>query len=83
MITTRKVIRQAFKAIGYTVSFKRNPFKGTLCNIAFKNAAMYSPIVVSAANVYSAETYTEHRAAFELATSFKGATLSDTEQKVV
>lgn len=79
----RSDIRKAFKAIGYTVSFPRNKFNHALCNIAFKNGDCLHPIVVASGNCYSPETYAAHRQAFDLALTFKGEWLEDTEQKIV
>lgn len=83
METTRKIVREVFKKIGYKVSFPRNPFNDSLCNIAFKTGDMLKPIVVAAANCQTPETYEKHRKAFELALSFKGFQLTDTDQKIV
>ena len=83
MQTTRKEIRKAFKEIGYSVSFKRNPFNDAICNIAFKNSEMLKPIVVASANCYSSETFHKHNVAFALANSFKGYKMTDTEQQIV
>lgn len=83
MQTTRTEIRKAFKEIGYSVSFKRNPFKDSICNIAFKTHDMLKPIVVNASTCYSAETFETHKEAFALANSYKGFTMTDTEQKIV
>ena len=81
---TRNEIRQAFKAIGYKVSFVRNPFfNGDLCNIAFQGPDMLKPCIVSASGAYGVEFHQKHTKAFELALSFKGCILSDTEQKIV
>lgn len=78
----RKTIRKAFKDIGYTVSFKRNPFNANLCNLAFKTAEMVNPLVVSSAKVYSVDTYNKHKAAFDMANKFCGEFLDDTDQKI-
>jgi hypothetical protein len=83
MNTTRKDIRNAFKVIGYTVSFKRNTFNDSLCNLAFKSPEMLKPIVVAPANCYSVETIEKHKKAFDLANSYNGDYLTDTEQKIV
>lgn len=83
MNTTRNEVRKAFKAIGYNVSFKRNPFNDSICNVAFKDASILKPIVVASANCFSPETYEKHKPAFLLANSFKGYTLTDTDQKIV
>lgn len=83
MNTTRNDVRSAFKAIGYTVTFKRNPHNDNLCNLAFKRGDLARPIVVASANCYSVETMTDHKKAFELANSFVGDILTDTDQKIV
>lgn len=83
MNTTRKDVRSAFKAIGYSVSFKRNPFNDGLCNLAFKDGEMLKPVVVASANCFTVETVTKHKKAFDLANSYKGDYLTDTEQKIV
>ena len=83
MQTTRTEVRKAFKAIGYSVSFKRNPFKDTVCNIAFKTAEMINPIVANGSTCYSAETFESHKKAFALANDFKGFVMTDTDQKIV
>lgn len=83
MNTTRKDIRSAFKAIGYSVSFKRNPFNDGLCNLAFKDAGLLKPVVVASANCFGTDTLTKHKKAFDLAISYKGDYLTDTEQKIV
>lgn len=80
---TRSEVRQAFKAIGYAVSFRRNVTTDTLANLAFKSPDMLKPYVVQAANAISPEFYNQHKSAFELAVSFRGAFLADTEQKIV
>lgn len=82
-MTTRNDVRKAFKEIGYKVSFKRNPFNDTLCNLGFQSADMLKPIVVAASNCYSVETYSIHEQAFALACSYKGTKLTDTDQKIV
>lgn len=82
-MTTRNDIRKAFKAIGYRVSFKRNPFKDTLCTIAFQSADMLKPCEVSSSSVYGSEFLQQHAAAFALANSYRGQVLEDTEQKIV
>ena len=78
----RKTIRKAFKDIGYSVSFKRNPFNADLCNLAFKTAEMVNPLVASSSNVCSFDTYDKHKPAFNLALSFRGEFLEDTDQKI-
>lgn len=80
---TRNDIRKAFRAIGYKVSFVRNPVRNSLCNIAFQSADMLKPCAVCSAGVYSAEFRQQHDAAFSLALSFVGVVLEDTEQKIL
>lgn len=82
-MTTRSDVRKAFKAIGYRVSFKRNPFKDTLCTIAFQSPDMLKPCEVSSCAVYSTEFSLQHDAAFTLTNHFRGQFLDDTEQKIV
>lgn len=82
-MTTRKDVRTAFKAIGYRVSFKRNPFKDNLCTIAFMSGDMLKPCEVSSSSVYGAEFRLQHAAAFAIADSYRGQFLEDTEQKIV
>ena len=82
-MTTRIDIRKAFKAIGYRVSFKRNPFRGTLCTIAFQSPDMLKPCEVSSSSVYGAEFRQQHEAAFSMANGYRGHFLEDTEQKIV
>lgn len=82
-MTTRNDIRKAFAAIGYRVSFKRNPFKDTLCSIAFQSSDMLKPCEVSSSSVYGAEFRQQHDAAFALANSYRGQYLEDTDQKIV
>ena len=81
--TTRKEVRQLFRAIGYSVSFVRNPFNNSLCNIAFKNEDMLKPCIVSASNCYSSDFREKHKPAFSLACSFTSRYLIDTDQKIV
>ena len=81
--TERKVIRQEFKKIGYKVSFQRNSFNDNLVHLAFKDDSMLKPEKVLRGNCYSPEFYNAHKAAFELAGSFMGFYLTDTEQKIV
>ena len=83
METNRKDIRAAFKSIGYSVSFQRNPFNPDICNLGFKTPDMLKPIVCNSSNCFSSETFEKHRLAFDLATSYKGQYLVDTEQKIV
>ena len=83
MNTTRKEVRAQFKEIGYKVSFIRNPFKDSLCNIAFKNDTMLKPCEVNSSNVYSEDFYTKHNKAFVLANSLKHSILTDTDQKII
>lgn len=78
----RKTIRKAFKDIGYTVSFKRNPFNANLCNLAFKNDEMLKPVAVTSSSVYGADFRQTHAAAFDLANKFRGEFLEDTDQKI-
>lgn len=78
----RLTVRKAFKAIGYSVSFRRNPCNDRLCNLAFKNGEMIKPVVISSSNVYSADFRKAHAEAFDLAVSFTGKFLEDTEQKI-
>lgn len=82
MIMDRKTIRKAFKDIGYSVSFKRNPFNANLCNLAFKTADMVKPHVTASSNVYSADSYNKHKSAFDLVNKFRGEFLEDTDQKI-
>ena len=81
-MTTRKIIRNDFAAIGYRVSFKRNPCTDTLCAIAFQSPNMLKPCEISSSNVYDAEFYRQHEAAFALADIYRGQCLEDTEQKI-
>lgn len=81
--TTRSDVRKAFKAIGYRVSFKRNPFKDTLCTIAFQSPNMLKPCEVSSSSVYGADFYQQHENAFRLAGIYRGQFLEDTEQKII
>jgi len=78
--TTRKEVRQAFKSAGYSVSFKRNPFNSDICSLAWRNPDMLRPVD---GNVFSAEFYSQHKIAFDLANSFKQVYLTDTDQKIV
>ena len=80
--TTRSDVRKAFKAIGYRVSFKRNPFKDALCTIAFQSPDMLKPCEVSNGSVYGADFHQQHEAAFRLADIYRSQFLEDTEQKI-
>ena len=82
-MTTRSDIRKAFKAIGYRVSFKRNPIQDTLCTISFQSPDMLKPCEVSSCAVYSAEFRLQHDMAFALSNNFRGQYLADTDQKIV
>lgn len=79
----RREVRAMFKAIGYKVSFVRNPFNDALCNLAFKNDEMLKPVTVSASSCYSKEAFDLHKQAFDLVSSLKGTWLDDTEQKII
>ena len=81
--TTRNDIRKTFKAIGYRVSFKRNPFKDTLCTIAFQSPDMLKPCEISSSSVYGADFHQQHEAAFALANGYRGHFLEDTDQKII
>jgi hypothetical protein len=81
--TTRKEVRQLFKAIGYSVSFPHNSLNDSICNLAFKNTGMLKPVVVSPSNCYSSDFRESHKQAFELANSFNYHYLVDTDQKIV
>ena len=81
--TTRTEVRKIFKSLGYKVSFVRNPFNSSLCNIAFKNEAMLKPCVVSASNCYPSDFRENHKDVFEESLNLKGFYLSDTDQKIV
>ena len=83
MNTTRKEVRAAFKKTGYKVSFVRNPFNGSVCNIAFKDDTMSKPCEVSSASAYGADFRTKHASAFNLALSYNQHLLTDTDQKIV
>lgn len=83
METTRTIIRKQFAAIGYKVSFKRNPFNSNLCSLAWKDDVMLKPQEMSSCNCYGSEFITKHQAAFTLSNSLKNYILTDTDQKIV
>ena len=80
--TTRKAIRESFKAIDYRVSFPRNPLNNSLCNIAFQSTEMLKPCVIFGGSVYGSEFRATHKQAFDLANTFRGLWLEDTAQKI-
>ena len=84
-MTTRNDIRKAFKAIGYKAGFKRNPMNDNICNVTFQDTegTLIKPVIVSQSNIVSKEFYDKHKPAFDLAVSFSGVFLEDTEQKIV
>lgn len=79
--TTRKIIRDAFKNIGYKVNFKRSPFNDELTDLGFICPQTGQSTIGN--NVFSREFYDKHQEAFKLLSEYKsGYFLTDTEQRI-
>ncbi len=66
---TKADLRAALKKIGYTCSIRANPFKETLADL-WLITPQKQKLHISSASVFSAETYTQHKAAFEICQQF-------------
>lgn len=80
MNTTRRDIRKAYAAIGYKVNFRTNSLAPHLCSqiiyledMSFRHAQ---------GDLAGVELYNKHIEAFNLMNSYRGAFLTDTDQRV-
>lgn len=64
-------VRQAFKALGYTVSLRSNPFKRDLVGMTVSGQGL-NRFQISSATVMGSEAYERHKTMFELASSLRG-----------
>jgi len=77
---TAHQVRQAFKALGYNVSIRTNPFKGSLAGLYVSGRGLHK-FPISSGTAMGVDTYQAHREMFELANSVKGQELNG--QKIV
>lgn len=68
---TKAEIRNAFKAMGYKVSFRTNPFKSTLAHLVIAGNGIVG-MMISDATVISAETFNKHKPMFDLLNTVRG-----------
>lgn len=64
-------VRAAFKAIGYQVSIRSNPFKASLAELRVTGQGL-SKFQIGSATVMAAETFKTHKPMFDLANSIRG-----------
>ena len=62
-------LRAALKKIGYTCSIRANPFKETLADL-WLITPQKQKLHISSASVFSATTYEQHKAAFQICEKF-------------
>lgn len=71
---TAHQVRQAFKALGYNVSIRTNPFSPTLAGLYVSGRGLHK-FPISPSTVMGVSTYQAHRPMFELALKVSGQTL--------
>jgi hypothetical protein len=80
---TKKEIRDAAKFLGYSVSFKANQLNDSLVNVGFNYVVKGKKSTTLGANAFSVDFVADHKPIFNLLSSYDGAFLTDSEQKIV
>lgn len=81
--STKKEIRARAKLLGYTVSFKTNPFNPSLVSVGFNYVYNDTKYCTLGANAFSAEFYSQHKKIFELLKLYDKSYLTCSDQKLV
>lgn len=74
-LQTAHQVRQAFKALGYNVSLRTNPFTPTVAGMYVSGRGLHK-FPISPSTVMGVSTYEAHKPMFELALKVSGRTLN-------
>ena len=75
-MTTKKQIRDDFKAIGYKCQILKNPLKDDLLSLGF----IADGVSTTKSNVFPDGFYEKHKKAFDLQAQHRGTTLESGER---
>lgn len=69
---SKREVRTAFAALGYTLSMRANPLNGAIGNFFVAGNGLAKEIMISSAGVFTTAFFEQHRSMFNVAKRYRG-----------